>query len=199
LDAAFALLAGLAVVLDAGLPFEGGVLAAFIAAALFTVAFFGFDSPVTAFLAGAFFTVLAFLAGFFAVVLVFPVVVLDFFAADVYFLGVVVLAGVLDGVALVAFGFAAAAGALAGFSVVVVVAVAVGFLVVVVFLVVVLLALAAGFLLGGLVFSLAASLCPLPASLTLPEGPFGRTKTPFSAPWAMALLSWLAADGLMTT
>jgi hypothetical protein len=102
-------------------------------------------------LAGAFFAVLAFLTGFFAaLVLVFPVVVLDFFAADVYFLGVAVLAAVLDEVALVAFGFAAAAGALAGFSAVVVVAVS--FLVAVVFLVVVLFALAAGFLLGGLVF-----------------------------------------------
>jgi hypothetical protein len=103
------------------------------------------------FLAGAFFAVLAFLAGFFAaVVLAFPVVALDFFAADVYFLGVVVLAAVLDEVPLVAFGFEA--GALVGFSVVTVVVVAAGFLVAVVFLVVVALALAAGFLLAGLVF-----------------------------------------------
>jgi hypothetical protein len=78
------------------------------------------------------------------------VVALDFFAADVYFLGVVVLAAVLDEVPLVAFGFEA--GALVGFSVVIVVVVAAGFLVAVVFLVVVALALAAGFLLAGLVF-----------------------------------------------
>jgi hypothetical protein len=36
------------VVLDAGLPFEAGVLVAFVAAAFFAAAFFGFDSPVTA-------------------------------------------------------------------------------------------------------------------------------------------------------
>lgn len=73
-------------------------------------------------------------------------VVLDFFAADVYFLGVVVLAAVFAGVALAVFGFARA---FAGFSVVVVAA---GFLATAGFLVVALLALAAGFLLAGLVF-----------------------------------------------
>jgi len=53
---------------------------------------------------------------------------------------------------------------------------------------------AAGLLAGA--FSLAASLRALGASLTFPEGPFGRTKVPFSAPWVMALLSWLAAVAL---
>jgi len=185
-----ALLAGLALALDVGFPLEASAFAAFVVVVLgFAAAFFGFDSPVTAFLAGAFFAVLAFLAGFFAAaaaVLAFPVVVFDFLATDVYFLGPAVVAVVVVlglEVALVIFGLAAGTG----------------FLVTAVFLVVVLLALVAGFLLAGLVFSLAASLCPFPASLTLPEGPFGRTKTPLSAPCVMALLSWLTADAFMTT
>jgi len=59
--------------------------------------------------------------------------------------------------------------------------------------------LEAGFaelLLAGVAFSFAASLRPFGASLTFPDGPFGRTKVPFSAPWVMALLSWLAAVAL---
>jgi hypothetical protein len=51
-------------------------------------------------------------------------------------------------------------------------------------------------LLAGVAFSLAASLRALGASLTFPDGPFGRRKVPFSAPWVMALLSWLAAVAL---
>jgi len=176
LDAGLALLAGLLEPLEVGFVLEAGGLAAFVVVALafgLIAAFFGFNSPVTAFLAGAFFAVLAFLAaGFFAaVVLAFPLV-LAFFAVDVYFLVV--------GVAAAGFVVGALREVLA-FN---------GFFAVIVFLVVVALALvAAGFLGAGLVFSLAASLFPFPASLTLPEGPLGRTKVPFSAPCAMALLS----------
>jgi len=195
LDAGLALLAGLLEALDAGFPLEAGALVAFAVVALgfgFVAAFFGLGSPVTAFLAGAFFAVLAFLAaGFFAaVVLPFPVA-FDFFAVDVYFFVVAVVAAGFDVAALAAFGLAAAVVEVLAFN---------GFLVVVAFLTVVDLALVAvGFLVAGLAFSLAASLFPFPASLTLPEGPLGRTNVPFSAPCAMALLSWLAAEAFITT
>jgi len=183
LDAGLALLAGLLEVLDVGFPLEAGALAAFAVAALafdFVAAFFGFDSPVTTFLAGTFFAVLAFLAiGFFAAVgLAFPVV-LAFFAVDVYFL--VVDAGFDRVVLAAAFGLAVAVVGVLAFN---------GFLAVVVFLAVAGLALVvAGFLAAGLVFSFAASLFPFVASLTFPEGPLGKTNVPFSAPCAMALLS----------
>jgi len=185
LDTGF-LLAGLLEALDAGLP-----LVAFVPMALafgFVAAFFGLDSPVTAFLAGVFFAVLAFLAaGFFAAAaLPFPVV-FDFFAVDVYFLVVAVVAAGFD---IVAFGLAAVVVEVLAFN---------GFFVIVVFLIVVLALVTVGFLAAGLAFSLAASLFPFPASLTLPEGPFGRTNVPFSAPCAMALLSWLAAEAFITT
>jgi len=188
LEAGLALLAGLFEPLEIGFGLEAGALVAFAVAALvfgLVAAFFGFDSPVTAFLAGAFFAVLAFLAaGFFAVVvLAFPVA-LAFFAVDVYFLVVVVVVAVAAGFvvgALVALGLAATGVEVLAFN---------GFFVVIAFFVVVALALAAaGFLEAGLVFSLAASPFPFPASLTLPEGPLGRTNVPFSAPCAMALLS----------
>jgi len=170
--------------MDAGLPLVAFVLTLALAFG-FVAAFFGLDSPVTAFLAGAFFAALAFLgAGFFAVaVLPFPVV-FDFFAVDVYFLVVAVVAAGFD---VVAFSLAAAV-------VEVVEVLAFNGFFVVVFLV-----LTVGFLAVGLAFSLAASLFPFPASLTLPEGPFGRTNVPFSAPCAMALLSWLAAEAFITT
>ena len=213
MDDGLALLAGLAEALDAGFPLEAGALAAFAVVALgfgFVAAVFAFDSPVTAyqyhlntrrklsrhtkctFLAGGFFALLAFLAaGFFATLVLALPVVFDFFAVDVYFLVV----------AVVAAGFGAAAFGLAG---VVEALVFNGFLAVVdffaVFLAVVDLALVAtGFLAAGLAFysstngtscnarvdqqilehkvitwaqtSFAASLFPFPASLTLPEGP----------------------------
>jgi len=47
--------------------------------------------------------------------------------------------------------------------------------------------------LGAGLFSFAAevSLADLGGSLTRPEGPFGKTNVPFSAPVAIALLSWV--------
>jgi len=187
LEDGLVLLAGLADALDAGFPLEPGALVAFAVVALgfgFAAAFFGFDSPVTAFLAGAFLALLAFLvAGFFTTV-VFLVVVFDFFAVDEYFL-VAPTAGVVAGLDIVAFGLAVLeALVFKGFLVVVDFFIGVAFLVTVDFVLV-----AAGFLEAGLAFSLAASLLPFPASLTFPEGPLGRTKVPFSAPCAIALLS----------
>jgi len=44
----------------------------------------------------------------------------------------------------------------------------------------------------GAAFSFPASLRALGASLTFPDGPFGRAKTPFSAPWVIALLMLFA-------
>jgi hypothetical protein len=56
--------------------------------------------------------------------------------------------------------------------------------------VVALLATLLGFLAGAAsMFSLECSGRDLGGSLTLPEGPLGRTKVPFSDPWAIALLS----------
>jgi len=187
LEDGLALLVGFADALDAGFPLEAGALVAFAVVALgfgFAAAFFGLDSPVTAFLTGAFLALLAFLAaGFFATV-VFLVVVFDFFAVDVYFL-VAPTAGVIAGLDVVVFGLAVLEVlAFKGFLVIVDFFVGVAFLVVVDFVLV-----AAGFLEAGLAFSFAASLLPFPASLTLPEGPLGRTKVPFSAPCAIALLS----------
>lgn len=49
------------------------------------------------------------------------------------------------------------------------------------------------FLMMGLVFSLAASVRVLDASLILPEGPLGSWNMPFSLPEVIARLSWLAA------
>jgi len=47
----------------------------------------------------------------------------------------------------------------------------------------------AGFFVAGVAFSFAASWRILGASLTLPEGPLGSTKTPFSFPDVIARLS----------
>jgi len=160
---------------------------------LAVAAFLALVAPVTVVLAGAF-LVVDFLAGdaFFAGARL-AVVPEDFafFAAEAYFLVVgadLVVVRVLGAAAAVAFDLAAgrAAGAfLAGEGFAALAGAVVDFLEA---------GLAAGLLAGA--FSLAASLRDLGASLTLPEGPFGRMKVPFSAPWVMALLSWLAAVAL---
>jgi len=189
LDAGLTLLVGLAEPLDAGFALEAGALGAFAEPALgfdLAATVLGFDSPVTAFLAAGFFALLAFLAtGFLTAVFLPLAVVFDFFAVEVYFLveAVVALVAVdFD----TAFGLADVVEAFAFSGLLA----AVDFFTVVAFLEVVDLALViAGFLVAGFVFSLAASLFPFPASLTLPEGPFGRTNVPFSAPCAIALLS----------
>jgi len=181
LDAGLALLADLLELLETGFALE----AAFAATALgfgFVAIFFGFNSPVTAFLAGGFLAVLAFLAvDFFAAVDLTFCIVLAFFAVEVYFLVVpAVVAGFAVGV-LAAFGLVAVMVDVLAFN---------GFFVEADFLAVMdLILVVAGLFAAGLVFSFAASLIPFPASLTLPEGPFGRTNVPFSAPCAMALLS----------
>jgi len=157
------------------------------------------ETPVTVDLAAPFLAVVDFLTGapFFASAFL-PIVPEDFafLAADAYFLVAgadLAAARLFFGAAVVVavLAFALAAGRAAGaFLAVEDFAVLVG--VVVDFLEG---GLAVG-LLAGVAFSLAASLRALGASLTFPEGPFGRIKVPFSAPWVMALLSWLAVVAL---
>jgi len=181
-DAGLALEAGfLGLVLDVGTAFAFDLAAAtsflaspvavfFVAPFLATLVFF---VVVDGFLAAAVFLVVtAFFTGV-------------FFAAEVYFLVVEVgLAGLVFAVDdpppnLLVVVFFAAKGFVAG---------ALGFVV-------------AGFVTAdlletGLVFSLVASARALGASLTFPEGPFGRRNVPFSLPVVMARFSWLEAVAL---
>jgi len=176
-------------------------------AAAFLALLAGF-SPVTAFFAAPFFAVVVFFVaeGFFAVAVFFVVAVVffgaaflvvdcAFLASDVYFLAVepvvfgrdeVPPEDFFSAVALGVLVFGAARAEVVFLAVVVFAEAAFAFVVEGFF--------AAGLVVGlvvfvaGLVFSLAAA-APLGASLTLPEGPFGRTNVPFSAPCVIALFS----------
>jgi len=182
LEVDFALEAGFALDLDAGFGFALVLEAGF------------FASPVTAFFAAPFLVFDTFFlvtGGFFAVV-TFLVVAVVFFGAAGGFLAVVEAAGFFVVVTLVVrtLGFVPPFTVCVVGFLVVAALVAAGLALEVVDLVV------AGFLVVGLVFSLAAPVRTLGASFTFPEGPLGRTKMPFSLPWAMARLSWVAAAAL---
>lgn len=176
---------------DAGLALEAG----FLGLVLDVGTAFAFDlaaatsflaSPVAVFFVAPFLATLVFFVvvdGFLAAA-VFLVVTAFFtgvfFAAEVYFLVVEVgLAGLVFAVDdpppnLLVVVFFAAKGFVAG---------ALGFV-------------TADLLETGLVFSLVASARALGASLTFPEGPFGRRNVPFSLPVVMARFSWLDAAAL---
>jgi len=169
----------LAVVVDLGFAFAAVDLA--------------FGLSVETFLAATFFVVVAFLTGFLVVVGFFPTTV--FFAGARLEAELVFLAGVA---ALVLPARTFLGAFLAGLSAEV--ATFLGLAAVVG------LGLVAAFFAGaglaldtGLEFSLAASPRTLGVSLTLPDGPFGRTNVPRSLPDVIARLSWLAAEALSST
>jgi len=135
-------------------------------------------SPITAFFTALLFAVVFFLVGadFLLVVAFFAVSFLTgaFVPAGLTFFAFVVVARALR------LGAARVVTLPVGFFVGALVAVALA-LVVTVF--------RTGFLEWGIVFSLAVSERDLGASLTLPEGPLGRRKIPFSLPELIARLS----------
>jgi len=176
-------------VLDTGLGVFDTSLAGLVLAAVVVDLDLGFDftgflaSPITVFLTApllvvvVFFVVTDFLAAvaFFVVAAAFLGAPGDFLVDVVVSLTVfaleVVRALALGGARTVTLDFLAGALAAGAFD-----------LVITVFAV-------AGFLAMGCVFSLVASGRDLGASLTLPEGPLGRRKMPFSLPDVIARLS----------
>jgi len=183
----------LVVVGDLGFAEAAGALGFAVAVALALVLETGFlGSPTIAFLAVPFF-VAAFLATGFLAVVFFAVAVVvvflagaaafltgAFLAAEEYFLAVVVLVLAAAAAVASALAFAIVRAVVGFFAEAGLTAVTLG-LVAVVF--------ATGFLVTGLVFSLASPARALGASLTFPEGPLGRLNTPFSLPEVMARLS----------